>query len=124
MGQIAFEVLCVALAILWMVQHGVDIVKDVPFAHLLSIAGPELLQRPIGDIFTVIAAILCIGVVRKALRIACEMQIRNDIYSQAVKLLASPNSTQANSHVFRFRCYGWQNLRELIDSFGEHAIKE
>jgi len=67
MWQIALEVLDIALAILGMVQHGVDIVEDIPFAHTLPIPLLELLQCPVGDIFAPVAAILGVGVVGKAL---------------------------------------------------------
>jgi hypothetical protein len=51
-----------------MVQHGVDIVKNLPLAHPLATARPKLPQRPIRDILPPIATVLGVGVVGEALK--------------------------------------------------------
>ena len=56
MRQVAFEVLCVKFAILWMMQQGIDIVEDIPFRHFPIILSLELCECPISDILTAIAA--------------------------------------------------------------------
>jgi hypothetical protein len=67
MRQITLKILSVALAILRMVQDGIDIVEDIPFRYPLTIPGLESLERPIGDVFAAISAIFGVGVVGEAL---------------------------------------------------------
>jgi len=80
--QVALEVLGVALTILRMMQHGVDIMEDIPFGDCGAILRLELHEGPISDVLSAIGAIGGVGVVGEALRICSTtnyMQIRNNI---------------------------------------------
>ena len=49
--QFAAEVGGVALAVLGMVQDGVDVMEDVPLGNgAVAVADAELFQRPVGDV--------------------------------------------------------------------------
>ena len=67
MWQVAFEVFGVAFAVLWMVQHGIDVMEDIPLGHLGAIFRLELRKCPIGDVLAAVAAIFGVGVVGEAL---------------------------------------------------------
>ena len=66
-GQVTFEVFCVTLAVLGMVQDGVDVVEYVPFGGLLAVFGLELFEGPVGDVFAAVGAVFGIGVVGETL---------------------------------------------------------
>lgn len=67
-GQIASEVGVPALAADGMVQRGVDVGGDVPLGvRLVAVAGTEAVQRPFGDVFAAVAAVLVAGVEGEAL---------------------------------------------------------
>ncbi len=67
MRQVALEVFGVALAVLRVVQQGIDVVEDVPLRDFGAVLRLELCQRPIGDVLSPIAAIFGVGVVGEAL---------------------------------------------------------
>ena len=68
-GEFALEVGGVALAVLGMMQHGIDVVEDVPLGDVgVGVVGAELVQRPVGDVFAAIGAVFVVGVERETLR--------------------------------------------------------
>ena len=71
-----------------MMQHGIDIVEDIPLRHMSAVFRLELRQRPISNVLTAIAAILVVGVVGEALESICcskQMQIRDNIGYESTK---------------------------------------
>jgi hypothetical protein len=52
-GSFAAEVGGVALAVLGLVQDGIDVVEDVPLGDGgVVVVGAELLERPVGDVLS------------------------------------------------------------------------
>jgi hypothetical protein len=72
----------VALAVLWVMQHGVNTVEDVPPGDgALGIASAELLKDPVGDVLAAIDAVFRVGVEREPMRDRAsteEVQVWND----------------------------------------------
>ena len=67
-GQLAFEVGLVALAVDGVMQQAVDVVEDIPLGDgVIAVVGAEAVQRPGGDVFAAVAAVLVVGVVGEAL---------------------------------------------------------
>src|SRR5271157_4308155 len=68
----------IALAVLGVVQDGVDVVEDVPLADGgIVVAGAELFERPVGDVLASVGAVFRVGVEREALgRPSPEMNAR------------------------------------------------
>ncbi len=62
MWQITLEIFSVTLTVLWMVQHGVDVVEDIPFSHFGIVSGLELGERPISDVLAAVGAVFSIGI--------------------------------------------------------------
>src|SRR5450631_1375310 len=59
----------VALAVLGVVQDGVDVVEDVPLGDGgVVVAGAELFERPIGDVLAAMGAVFGVGVEGEDLR--------------------------------------------------------
>jgi hypothetical protein len=57
-GQLATEVGGVALAVLGVVQDGIDVMEDVPLADgAVAVADAKLFQRPVGDVLAPVAAV-------------------------------------------------------------------
>ena len=64
-GQLTFEVGLVALAVDGVMQQAVNVVEDIPLADgVVAVVGAEAVQRPGGDVFAAVAAVLVVGVVR------------------------------------------------------------
>ena len=61
--QLAAEVGGVALPVFGVMQHRIDVMKDVPLGDgRIVIMRPELLQRPVGDVLATVAAVFGVGV--------------------------------------------------------------
>jgi hypothetical protein len=57
-GEFAAEVGGVALAVLGVVQDGVDVVEDVPFGDGgVVVVGTELFEGPVGDVLAAVGAV-------------------------------------------------------------------
>ena len=66
--QFAAEVGGVALAVLGVVQDGVDVVEDVPLGDGgVVVAGAELFEGPVGDVLAAVGAVFGVGVEGEAL---------------------------------------------------------
>jgi hypothetical protein len=78
--QLQPQVRRVALALLGVVQDGVDIVEDVPLADGgVVVADAELFLRPVGDVLPPVAAVFGVGVEGKALGIAGKVKVWNSV---------------------------------------------
>src|SRR6266536_3367909 len=67
-GEFAAEVGGVALAVLGMVQDGVDVVEDVPLGDGgVVVVGAELFEGPGADVFAAVGAVFGVGVEGEAL---------------------------------------------------------
>ncbi len=56
--EFAAKVGGVALAVVWVVKDGVDVVEDVPLGDGgVAVVGAELFESPIGDVFAAVAAV-------------------------------------------------------------------
>ena len=67
-GQLAFEVGLVALTVGGVMQQAVDVVEDIPLGDgVVAVVGAEAVQRPGGDVFAAVAAVLVVGVEGEAL---------------------------------------------------------
>ena len=68
-GEFAAEVGGVALAVLGVVQDGVDVVEDVPLADGgIVVAGAELLERPVGDVLVAVGPVFSVSVEGETLK--------------------------------------------------------
>src|SRR5947209_5227264 len=66
--QLPLQVLGVLRAVFGMVQHGIDVIEDVPLRGLLvAVVLAEMLQRPVGDVLVSSLAIRLIGIERETL---------------------------------------------------------
>ena len=66
--QLAFEVVGELFPIARMMEHAVDVMENVPLAHLfVVVVSAELIQRPIGDVLAAIRAVFVVDVEREAL---------------------------------------------------------
>jgi hypothetical protein len=64
--QFAAEIRGVALAILGMVQDGVDVMEDVPFGDgRIAVVRAEFFERPVGDVLAAVGAVFGVGVEEK-----------------------------------------------------------
>src|SRR5260370_14227790 len=62
-GEFAAEVGGVALAVLGVVQDGVDVVEDVPLGDgRVVVVGAELFEGPVGDVLAAAGALFGVGV--------------------------------------------------------------
>jgi hypothetical protein len=60
--QFAAEVGGVALAVLGVVQDGVDVVEDVPLGDGgVVVVGAELFEGPVGDVLAAVGAVFGVG---------------------------------------------------------------
>ena len=67
-GEFAAEVGGVALAVLGVVQDGVDVVEDVPLGDGgVVVVGAELFEGPVGDVLAAVGAVFGVGVEGEAL---------------------------------------------------------
>ena len=66
--QLALEIGLVAFAVAGVVQEAVDVMEDVPLAdRVVLVMRAEPRQRPVGDVFAAVAAVLVVGVEGEAL---------------------------------------------------------
>ena len=73
-GKFAAEVGGVALAVLGVVQDGVDVVEDVPLGDGgVVVVGTELFEGPVGDVLAAVGAVLREGL-RSSMLPACHAQ--------------------------------------------------
>ena len=111
-GQLAFEVGLVAFAVERVVKQAVDVVEDVPLADgVVAVVGAEAIQRPVGDVFAAVAAVLVVGVVGEALesinwpRVCASSGIR--IRHQSTELCAKAVITNNDYSILLFRSPMW-----------------
>src|SRR6185503_6811361 len=96
--QFAFQVGGVTLAIERVMQHCVDVMKDVPLRdRLVSVVVAELFKRPVGDVLASIRAVFVIVVNREALRSALREQIWKSICSESKQWYFTANLQPDNS---------------------------
>src|SRR5438552_12513501 len=83
-GELAAEVGGVALAVLGVVQDGVDVMEDVPLGDgAVIVAGAELFERPVGDVLAAVGAVFFgVGVEGEALRPTLWQQVGNVLYRE------------------------------------------
>ena len=63
-GEFALEVGGVALAVLGVVQHGIDVVEDVPLGDAgVGVVGSELVQRPVGDVLAAVGVVFVVSII-------------------------------------------------------------
>jgi hypothetical protein len=68
MREVAAEIGGVALAVLGVVQDGVDVVEDVPLVDgEVGVMGAELFESPVGDVLAAVGADFGVGVERENL---------------------------------------------------------
>src|SRR5262249_12212030 len=108
-GQLALEVLCVTLTVLWVMEKSVDIVEDVALGNARPVHRPSLPEHPVGDIVLPMAAILRIGVQREALRLL-ERQVvtGNGIRCETSEPLAITHSCDTHHHVLSLTRRRWK----------------
>src|SRR5438045_4162147 len=101
MWQVTLEVFSIAFAVLWMVQHSVGVVKNIPLRHFGAVFCLELGKRPIGDVLTAIAAVIRgVNVKWEALcSLKCQIQLRNYICSKTTKFLSISKPCNTNHPV-------------------------
>jgi len=93
-------VFSVSFAVLWMMQQGIDVVKDVALRHLLAVACLELCQRPVGNVLAPVAAVLGVGVVGEALCVAYKMQVWNRVCRQTMEGLITTYRVYTEYSIF------------------------
>ena len=78
-GEFAAEIGGIALAVVGVVQDGVDVVEDVPLGDgRVGVVGAELFERPVGDVLAAVGAVFGVGVKRETLRAALWQVVRSD----------------------------------------------
>src|ERR1035438_5977677 len=83
-GEFAAEVGGVALAVLGVVQDGVDVVEDIPLGDGgVVVVGAELFEGPVGDVLAAVSAVFGVGVVGETLaRPAPDVDAGNAVHYQ------------------------------------------
>ena len=86
MRQITLQIGGVAFAIIGVVQEPVGIVENLPLADgIVAVVRAELLQRPVGDVFSAVRAIFIVDVEGEALGTTGKLHIRESRNHQRVK---------------------------------------
>ena len=86
-----------------MVQETVVVAEDVPLGDgVVGVVGSEFRQCPIGDVLLSVGAIFIVCVERKALPIAYELDIWNNINYQRLESFVTSNATDTNHSILRF----------------------
>ena len=124
MWEVALEVRLIPLPIVGVIQEGVDVVEDVAFGDgVVVVVRPILCQRPIGDVFAAVCAILVIGVEREALRVSSKIEYPLLAVSSGSGIFFYFQWRLGKSLDFRFclRCGedGWKHEHPLV----YHPIK-
>ena len=119
--QLPFEVGGIARTPAPMMQHAIDIIKDIPFADgRVVIAAAELLQCPVGDVFFAAAALFVIGVEREALKTVyrCYREIGDNIGNYGgIPTSTNTYARHTNNLVFSFGLFVGEERGLLIHDF-------
>ena len=113
--QIALQIGGVTFAIVGMMQEPIDIVENIRLLDaIVSVMRPEVLQRPIGDVFSAVGAICIVDIEGEALRrrtkTACHHAFRNAVNHQAHKRSLSRH-IDTEHPIFFSHPRGWENRR-------------
>src|ERR1035438_10606421 len=107
-------------------QHGIDVVEDVPLADSrVAVARLELLQRPIRDVLPPLAPVFGVGVEGKALEAVCagaEMKIGRETRCQNTKGRPPSIVTCNDDSVLLCCVFGREYHRVLTRSVNQRVV--
>ena len=106
-------------------QQPVDVVEDIPLADLVvAVVGAEAVQRPAGDIFAAVAAVLVVGVEGEALGLfKGQIQGGDHVCCKTTETFSTTNAGNTDDPIRHLRFPCWENPVEEIDTVVHHPIK-
>ena len=106
-----------------MMQNSVNVIEDVPLRDLLvAIVLAKMLQGPIGDILTAVAAILVIPEQGKALSPPLWQQVHEAAGDQG-KHRPFASDLHPNDHVFALACCGRKDVMLLVTPLIQEMVE-